>query len=114
MTYLTFTTRDTYIAARAQWRANYQAHSELIRETRRAFRLAQKEFSKADVAVESRVWKLAYSDPKYSEYFRTLNVVEELRTALRKLRKEATELVDMRISMKEKAREVVLSTRVQQ
>lgn len=114
MNYFTFTTRDTYNTARAQWRANYCTHSETIRETRRAFKLAQHEFSKAEIAVEGNVWKHMYSDPKYSEYFRTLDNVEGLRKKLRELRNEATRLIEVCCMMKEKAHNIVLSTRAQQ
>ena len=43
MTYLTFTDRDTYLAARAEWRADYAALSKEIRNIKREISAKQKE-----------------------------------------------------------------------
>ncbi len=41
MTNFTFTTREEYLAYRAEWRANYKAQSQLIRDKRRELKLAE-------------------------------------------------------------------------
>jgi hypothetical protein len=41
MTNFTFTTREEYLAYRAEWRANYKAQSQLIRDMRRDVKLAE-------------------------------------------------------------------------
>ena len=105
MTYLTFTDRTTYIAARAQWRADYKALSAKIRETRQAFKNAQREFSKANCLV----WNLGGSDPRRIQYFKTAGVVDDIRSTMLALRAEATEMISARCSMKEQAQEQYLA-----
>jgi hypothetical protein len=105
MTNYTFTDRTTYIAARTQWRADYKALSAKIRETRQAFRNAQREFSAADVShiVEYGVYSLSANDPRRITYFKTAGLVDDLRSELLTLRTEATEMLSTRQSMKEEA-----------
>lgn len=40
MTNMTFTTREEYLAYRAEWRARYKAQSQLIRDLRRELKAA--------------------------------------------------------------------------
>jgi hypothetical protein len=107
----TFTDRTTYIAACAQWRADYKALSAKIRETRQAFRNAQREFSAADIShiVEYGVYSLSSTDPRRIAYFKTSGLVDQLRRELQVLRTEATEMLSTRQSMKEEAQDQYLA-----
>lgn len=47
----TFNSKETYLAARAEWKANYAQLTIDAREARREYNNAQKEFSKAPAYV---------------------------------------------------------------
>jgi alpha-amylase/alpha-mannosidase (GH57 family) len=91
MTYFNFNSRETYIAAAAQWKADYKDLSQKIRDVRKQFNDAQKVFAKSSTR-EGTYW------PAWKE-------VERLRSERDGLRNQATYMIDGRISMKAQAQE---------
>lgn len=79
---LEFNSRSTYLAAVAQWKADYASHSQKIRDTRLQFRQAESAASK-----EQGPW----------------SAVEKLRGDLARLRAEATLMIDHRVQAKKEA-----------
>lgn len=51
-----FTTRETYLTQRAEWKAEYKETSQKIRELRVAFRASQREVSKFPPCNASTKW----------------------------------------------------------
>lgn len=79
---LEFNSRATYLAQVALWKTAYAAHSQTIRDTRRAFRQAQSEYSKGTGS-----WA----------------TTERLRAELAGLRDQATSMLYERHAAKEEA-----------
>jgi hypothetical protein len=87
----TFTSRETYLADVAAWKALYAEHSQQIRDTRRAFNEAQSAHSKGE-------------GNRYND-------IERLRSQVARLRDEATDLIGRRHQSKVEAQRQYLEAR---
>lgn len=89
---LDFNSRATYLVAIADWKAMYADLSQRIRDTRRAFKLAQSTYSKGEPGSS---WM----------------EIERLRGTLANLRDEATSMIEDRHRSKVLAQEQYLASR---
>lgn len=93
----TITNKATYLEAVANWKANYAAHSQEIREARSAYNEAQAAFAKAG----SYQWgKGAEVNAGYNAAYKTL---EQARADRKFLRVEAQAMLAVRAEMKVQA-----------
>lgn len=88
MNYFNFNSRETYIVAAAQWKADYAELSQKIRDTRKLFNDAQRAYA-----------KVQYGKSSWAEW----KEVEKFRSEKASLRDQATYMISDRISMKEMA-----------
>lgn len=83
-----FTSHETYLAARATWKANYKRITEEARKLRVEFNEAQRIFSKTTHGPD---------------YWKAYREVEAIRSARDNIRREATNEINELYLMKEEA-----------
>jgi len=94
-----FNSRDTYLAARAQWKADYNQLSADIRVARREFNEAQRALSK-----HKYDWKAGYNSETNKPYLEAEKLVDKARGQRYRLRQQANEALQELSSAKEEAR----------
>jgi len=95
---MNFNSRETYLAAVADWKLRYADTIEGIRKVKIDFKNAQRAFSKVDFVP---IWK--GSDEQRKAYYAAYRPMEDLRSEHRSLVKEATDLLTERALGREEA-----------
>lgn len=85
---MNFNSKETYLAAVADWKLRYADTITGIRKVKIDFKTAQREFSKVDFAP---VWK--GSDEQRKAYYAAYKPMEDLRSEHRRFVKQATDLL---------------------
>jgi len=102
MSTFTFTTRETYISWRIEWKAKYKSVSQNIRDTKLLFKAEQRKI----VWDKKTYGKIEYCVPIMSD----LALYWQLLANIAKYRKEARELLEELIEAKQEAeRQYVLA-----
>jgi hypothetical protein len=86
-----FNSKETYLAARAEWKANYARISSDVRAARRAYNEAQQVFSKTSI-INNR-----------AGFWAAAKAVNDARDARAALRREASDQMTALFVMKEEA-----------
>jgi len=94
-----FNSKETYLAARADWKANYARLTVEAREARKAFNDAAAAFSK----IGSYRWNLGYSSPENAAYNAAYKVMNDARTNRAVIRREANDALNDLVEMKKEA-----------
>jgi hypothetical protein len=94
---MNFNSKQTYLAAVADWKLRYADTITGIRKVKLDFKAAQREFSKVDCDI----WRAA--EDKRKAYYAAYSPMEELRAEHRSLVKEATDLLTERQLGREEA-----------
>lgn len=94
-----FNSKETYLAARADWKANYARLTVAAREARKEFNDAASAFSKAGPYH----WGKSYAAPENAAYHATFKAMDAARTKRALLRCEANEALADLAAMKEEA-----------
>lgn len=99
MANLNFNSKETYLVARAEWKAEYKELSQNIRDARSAFNEAQRVFGK----VGSYKWHLGAGSPENAAYNAAWRAVDDARILRYKLRNEATSMLGDLVEMQNEA-----------
>jgi hypothetical protein len=96
-----FTSREEYLEASKRWKADYAQRSANIRTTRAAFKAAQREVSKAELAFDGKpLWHLDYDNPARKAWVAASKPMAEAMYALRDQRRMAVLMLEVRSGMK--------------
>lgn len=95
---MNFTTKETYLQEVAEWKANYKALSQEIRDARKVFVEAQRHFSKINFG---------------NGYGQAWSALEKARDAKRRLSERAHAEIGYRFEMKQEAARQYLANKVE-
>jgi len=104
-----FNTRAEYLEAVAEWKAEYADLTKQIRAAKNEYREAARAFSKCG----SYDWKAGYSSEKNKAYNAAQDAMHKAYYARLRLRREATEAIDERLSAKKEAQRQYLAARAE-
>jgi hypothetical protein len=98
---MNFNSKQTYLAAVADWKLRYADTITGIRKIKLDFKAAQRAFSKVDCDI----WRAA--EEKRKAYYAAYSPMKDLRSEHRSLVKEATDLlVERQLGREEAARQM--------
>lgn len=95
---MNFNSKQTYLAAVADWKLRYADMIMAIREIKLDFKNAQRSFSKVDFVP---IWKAAEEQRKM--YYKAYTLMEDMRSEHRRLVKQATDLLTERSEGRQEA-----------
>lgn len=96
---MNFNSRETYLVAVANWKANYAQLSHDLRTAKSEFKVANSTMSKAQCLAQRR------DEATMTPFREALNHVEHIRSVISQLKGQAREALDERAKSKVEAQE---------
>lgn len=107
---MNFTSRETYLVARSEWKAKYKSLSENIREVKEALREAERAFAKVGFKHSSSYYVFSQQSKDVRDaYMAGLRPLSSAHLKLLNLRREATVMLSTLENAKRKAQSQYLA-----